>query len=138
MNPQTKGRMLTRIAPVSEGIRLEFIAHLISASAALHIHHLKTPSFSRHIALNDLYENLPELVDTLAEECLGEYGPVSAYPAATVSVAPSDDPLGFVSELLDYIKANRYQVSDESYIQNSIDAICSLLSRNKYKIRDLK
>lgn len=138
MNPQTKGRMLTRIAPVSQESRLEFLARLLSASAALHIHHLKTPAFSRHDALNDLYTGLPGLVDTLAEECLGEYGPVNNYPPVTVSVSPEEDPLGFVSELLDFVKASRYQVSDESYIQNSIDSICSLLSRNKYKIRDLK
>ena len=138
MNPPTKGRMLTRIMPVSESARLEFLARLLSASAALHIHHLKTSSFSRHDALNGLYTGLPGLVDTLAEECLGEYGPVNDYPPVTVSVAPGEDPLGFVTELFDYVKANRYQVSDESYIQNSIDSICSLLSRNKYKIRDLK
>lgn len=138
MNPQTKGRILTRIAPVTSEARVEFLARLISASAALHIHHLKTPSFSRHDALNGLYSELPGLVDTLAEECIGEYGPIVHYPAVTAGVAPESDPLGFVTELFDYVKANRYQVSDESYIQNSIDAICSLLSRNKYKIRDLK
>ena len=138
MIPQTKGRMLTRLATVSEPARLEFLARLLSASASVHIHHLKTSSFSRHEALNDLYTELPGLVDTLDEECRGEYGSSNLYPPVTVSVLPEDDPLTFVTELFDFVKVNRYEVSDESYIQNSIDAICSLLSRTKFKLRDLK
>lgn len=138
MIPQTKGRMLTRLATVSESVRQEFLATLISASARAHIHHLKTKSYSRHEALGALYGDLPGLVDTVVEECLGEYGPNDAYPSSAVSVTPEDDPLGYVTELMDYVKATRYEVSDQSYIQNSIDAICSLLSRTKYKLRDLK
>lgn len=138
MIPQTKGRVLTRLAAVNEQSRQEFLATLISAAATAHIHHLITKSFSRHKALDSLYSDLPGLVDTVVEECLGEYGPADAYPAITVSVQPQDDPLVFAVNLLDYVKQNRYEVSDESYIQNSIDAICSLLSRVKYMLRDLK
>lgn len=138
MIPQTKGRVLTRLASVNEQTRQTFLATLISAAASAQIHHLITKSFSRHKALDSLYSDLPGLVDTVVEECLGEYGPMDAYPAITVSVQPQDDPLAFVINLLDYVKQNRYEVSDESYIQNSIDAICSLLSRVKYMLRDLK
>lgn len=138
MIPQTKGRMLTRLVSVNDQSRQTFLATLISAAAAAHIHHLITKSFSRHKALDSLYSDLPGLVDTVVEECLGEYGPADAYPAITVSVQPQDDPLAFVTNLLDYVKQTRYEVSDESYIQNSIDAICSLLSRVKYMLRDLK
>lgn len=138
MIPQTKGRMLTRLVAVSEETRQQFLATLISASATAHIHHLKTKSFSRHKALDLLYSDLPGLVDTVVEECLGEYGPAENYPAITVGVQPQDDPLDFATNFLDYVKQTRYEVSDESYIQNSIDAICSLLSRVKYMLRDLK
>jgi hypothetical protein len=138
MIPQTKGRMLTRLATVNEQARQQFLATLISASASAHIHHLKTTSFSRHIGLDKLYSDLPGLVDALVEECLGEYGPANTYPPITVNVSPDANPLGFVEDLFDYVKTNRYEVSDESYIQNSIDAICSLLSRVKYMLRDLK
>lgn len=138
MIPQTKGRMLTRLVSVSEETRQQFLATLIVASASAHVHHLKTTSFSRHIGLDKLYSDLPGLVDALVEECLGEYGPSNIYPPITVEVAPDADPLAFVTDLFDYVKQTRYEISDESYIQNSIDAICSLLSRVRYMLRDLK
>ena len=44
----------------------EFILTLLHAATNTHILHFRTKSFAQHMALGTFYEELPDLVDTLA------------------------------------------------------------------------
>ena len=57
----------------------EFFGTLQQATVEAWKEHLKTDKYSKHIALNDFYEDVVELVDTLIEDYMGIYGKVSDY-----------------------------------------------------------
>jgi len=41
-----------------------------------HLAHLQTKSYSRHLALNEVYTTLPNMLDSLLESWQGKYGTV--------------------------------------------------------------
>lgn len=116
----------------------EFFSTLLAAATYAQILHRQTVgegSDARHRALGDLYDGLISLSDDVVEQYQGCYGLVRY-----VLVKPSEpaDALAFVGDLYDYIEATRYKVCDETHIQNSIDEICSLLSKAKFRLRFLR
>lgn len=111
-----------------------FVATLLHGVTAAHMLHLQTKSYAHHMALNTLYDELGELVDVVAEEYQGCNGVITTYPAG---FTPPADPIAYVQGLYDFIEQNRMAMTDESHIQNNIDAICTLLASTLYKLRYL-
>lgn len=116
----------------------EFFGRLLEAVTVGHILHLQEHgpgSFARHMALGDFYSGLDDLTDALIEEYQGCYALVMDYKR---SIETPDDAFHFVEALYEYVQESRYEVSDESHIQNRIDEICQLISRTKYKLAYLE
>lgn len=113
----------------------EFIARAFAARNAAHFAHLMTPSYAAHIALNQFYEGIIPLIDTVAESMIGRYGKFESFPNVR---EPATDGLQIVGNLTKWIDANRDQISDISEIQNDIDAILALCNSVAYKLRELK
>lgn len=113
----------------------EFFMVLLHAGTSGHLLHLQTRSYAQHKALDDFYSALPDLADSLIEAYQGKYGLVLDYPSG-YSV-PTGDPVQFVSELSDYVTANRGNVGADSELQNLIDEIQSLIDSTIYKLRFL-
>jgi Family of unknown function (DUF5856) len=69
----------------------DFILFLFDARSVAHALHLRTDSHAEHSALNDFYDALPDLVDSLAESYQGlcgviQYGGSQGYsiPASSM------------------------------------------------------
>lgn len=115
-----------------------FFGKLLESVTVTHILHLQVQgpgSFARHMALEAFYNEIGDLTDQIIEEYQGCYDLVTDY-ARTVEVP--DDALGYIEELYDFVQEHRFEVSDETHIQNRIDEICGLISRTKYKLRFLE
>jgi len=109
-----------------------FIGTLLHGVTVAHMLHLSTKSYARHMALNDLYDELGDLVDVVAEEHQGCFGVIENYNTAFVY---NNDPIKYVQGLYDFVEKNRKVMSNESHIQNNIDAICTLLATTLYKLK---
>jgi hypothetical protein len=114
----------------------EFFVTLLHAATSVHLLHLQTSSYSQHEALGELYDNLPNLVDSVIESYQGKYGLITSYPSGYAP--PTVGPLEFVSELSDYLASSRAEVAPDSEIQNAIDEIQALLNSTIYKLRFLQ
>lgn len=114
----------------------EFFSVLLMAAPYAHMAHLQTRSYAEHMALGTLYEELPGLVDSVIESYQGKYGLVMDYPAPK-QLPPLGNPVAMVTQLNKYIDEKRAEVSDDSEIQNDIDAIVSLLNSTTYKLKFL-
>jgi hypothetical protein len=112
----------------------EFFAVLLHAATIGHMLHLQTGSFAAHSALNDFYDELPDLVDELVEAYQGKFGIVEDYPFDKGIKIPSD-PIKFVEALSTYVDQNRNKVSDRSNHQNIIDEIATLIDKTAYKLK---
>ena len=124
---QTSEPVITPIA--------KFVAMLMHARTSVHIMHLQTRSFAQHMALDELYKGIPDLVDDLVEACQGLYGIIETYPAGWTP--PSRDALAEVVAMAKLIKATRRQLPQESELQNIIDEIAALFDTAIYKLRFL-
>ena len=110
-------------------------ATLLHAATSAHILHLKTRSFAAHMALDELYKELPGLVDDLIEAYQGKYGIVTDYPGGYAP--PGEDLVAFVQSVSDYLRDNRAAVGVDSELQNTADEIAGLLDSTLYKLRFL-
>lgn len=120
---------------VSEKLAAEFTAKLLYGAANIHYLHLMTPSYSKHVALNELYENLPGLVDTVIEQFQGINDVIDTYPMTGCKY--NSNMVTYIKELYDYVESVRYNISNTSHIQSDIDLIQALFASTLYKIKSL-
>ena len=115
----------------------ELVMRCFHARTAAHVLHLGSHSYSQHKALETFYEDIIDLVDTLAEvtqgcelELLKLTGPYKPYSDAET----------LLLELGDWISDNRHECCDaeDTYLQNIIDEIMALIRQTQYKLRFLK
>lgn len=114
----------------------KFVLDLLHGATSAHLLHLGTDSFAQHMALDELYKELPAKVDDLAEAWQGSRGKVLGQWRGGWT-PPTDDPLKFVEGLQQYVKSNRAALGPESQLQNLVDEIAELLDGVAYRIREL-
>lgn len=115
----------------------QFIARCLHARTGAHILHLKTRSYAAHKALNEFYEDIVGLVDSVAEAYQGRYGLIEDISARYTQV---DDPIKLVSELRTWVEENRYECcpAEDTSLQNLIDELVALCDSSIYKLKFLK
>lgn len=115
----------------------KIIAQLFAARDIAHSLHLRTRSFARHIALNELYDALLPLTDSLAEMFQGKYG-VSNFDARNAEVKFDDaDPLTFIKQLAEWAEASKQTIPQDSFIQSEWDIVLAAVYKAKYKLENL-
>lgn len=118
----------------------EFVGTMLHTAVIAHIMHLSvkgTGSYAKHKALQEYYEGIPDLVDTVAESIQGCYGElISGYPAMYGS--NESDPLTYLVSIRDYVLDARTDMPQDSQIQNEIDNIATLIDSTLYKLRFLQ
>ena len=113
------------------------VATLFLARDVAHREHLKTRSYSAHMALGDFYAGVIELADSLAETYQGHFNKLIDIPLLD---APKDTPIAeFLAGQHEWICDARYEAvpKDETAIQNIIDEIEALYMSTLYKLRFL-
>lgn len=114
----------------------EFISMTMALRTAAHLAHLKTRSYAAHMALQEFYEGVIELLDSYAETYQGLFAVLEQYPDTPV---PSQDPLMFIVDYADWLRSNKDALaSGETALANIIDEMIALSGRTIYKLRTLK
>lgn len=113
---------------------LIFNALLLRTQA--HIWHLQTTSFSEHKAFEELYKELDDINDRLAETAIGQNIFLDAdmsEPVQLFSVEDSDEVIdGFMEDLMELIEGKT-----EPALKAIMEEILSLMHRTKYKLNVL-
>jgi len=108
---------------------------LLMSAPVVHMLHLQTDSFAKHLALNDLYHDMPDLVDAIIEEFQSKYGIVSSY---STYVTYNANPVVFLEDLSKYLSVSRDSVATYSSIQANLDTLATAINSCLYKIKNLK
>lgn len=111
----------------------EFFGKLFQSRDTAHIIHLATKSFEVHKALNDYYDEIVGLSDSLIESYQGMYGLIQI----KIPSSCYQDPLVYFQNFLQTVKEGRKLFKDTN-LQNSTDNIIDLVSSTLYKLRFLK
>lgn len=132
-----KGSLLYGADTADAGGAAGFIAKLLHAATAIHMHHLMVEgpgSYAAHTALG-MYNDLVDAADGLAESWMGCTGEKLKFSGGTFELGA--DPIATVRSVYDYVEANRGLMGTESHIQNDIDGVCTLLASTLYKLTRL-
>ena len=102
----------------------KLIALLLLSRDTAHRQHWATLSFSQHKTLNEFYDNILELTDSLMEKYQGRNGRIEV-PTLEEKDTYSKDPSVVLKKHLDWIEKARYQAVTETdtALQNIIDEI---------------
>jgi hypothetical protein len=116
----------------------ELILRCFHARTNAHVIHLATRSDCVHRAMRTFYDDIIGFTDALAEGYIGEHGLIDF--TTPVRYAQLADPVKMVSELKEWIEANRYEAveAEDTFLHNVIDEIVLLCSSTLYKLKVLR
>lgn len=98
-----------------------------------HLMHLRRKSLGIHLALNDLYQSLPEILDRFVESFQGKYGIFESY---TDFKTYSGEPISYLKSKIAYLEKNREGLK-EGYLQQILDEGIEDIYVAIYKIENL-
>lgn len=115
-----------------------FVAQMFHARTVTHLMHLHTRRYAAHKALNEFYDEIVDLTDSLAEAFQGKYGVLQEYPTTQLPYE-LDAPIQMLEQLDEYIKGVRRLLCAESdtHLQNIVDEIAALTQSTLYKLKFL-
>ena len=120
---------------------VEMVSELFYSETQVHMFHLQTKSqssFSEHSALGGYYGEIGDKLDGLIESYQGKYDIVKGYKSYPFEDYKNVEQLiKYFNDLADMITIKRDCCKD-SYIQNQIDEIETLIYSTLYKLRNLK
>jgi hypothetical protein len=116
----------------------QLIAMLFLGREIAHREHLRTKSFSQHMALSTFYNEVVEIADSIAEAYQGRHGIIDKIPLLDNDMTGSIDMV--LEQQLAAIEKLRYTAVErtETAIQNLIDEAVALYLSTLYKLRNLK
>jgi len=137
--PEVVPQPVDQTCPIDLSIEsfTRFIACLFAARDKAHTLHLATKLFSKHVALNELYDLLLEFADKMAETYQGKYGILSInIPAA--DMFNQDDEISFVVALTDWLNGSaRSLIGTDDFIINLFEELLGEVYHIKYKLENL-
>ena len=110
------------------------LSRLFQLQVTAHMAHLQASTLARHLALDPLYSDLPELIDRLAETHQGLNGPIVGI---SMSAADSED----IRLLLDSVRMELVQARTsikEGCLLQILDDIDELMLTTCYKLDRLR
>lgn len=112
------------------------VSKLFESRTQVHIYHLQTKSFAVHKALDEYYNEIIPLVDSLIESYQGSYGILTGYTSSPY--LENDNPTTYLKSVLTYVQSNRSVISaSDTQLQNIVDEIVALLTSTLYKLVNL-
>lgn len=114
------------------------VSMLFGARDWAHMLHLKTQSHAAHLALEELYNELVEHADKMAETSQGKHGLLNVL--ADQSSFAGLDECGFVCKLACWLECEGRQAicPTDTYLLNQLDEVIATVYRTKYKLENLK
>ena len=117
---------------------ISLVSKLLDSQKQVHIFHLQTKSFAEHKALQDYYDAIPDLVDGLVESYQGKYGILSGWKSfPSADYQSPEQVISYLKSLSEDV-AKVYPNMKDTYIQNQLDEVTSLINSTLYKLRFLK
>lgn len=98
--------------------------------------HLRTAKYSKHMALNDFYEEMPDKVDALIEAWMGANGKkIKNYE--NILQSSNMNTLTYLKELRRVVKQGYVLMNGEKELEALLDDIVELIDSTLYKVKEL-
>ena len=125
---------------MEEKLFTNFIDTLLQSQIQSKIYHwqmLEEGSYAAHIALGEYYDEIGDIADDLVESFQGRYGIVRGFKQFT-SFKEDNNPVPYFEALRKYVEINRFNFTQDTYIQNQVDELVKLIESTLYKLKNLR
>jgi DNA-binding ferritin-like protein len=117
----------------------DFISLLLHSRTQTHSFHLGVTSYAAHKALQEYYEGIVDMIDTISESYQGKYGLMKLKSVTGLDTDNSvENIISYFEKLAKYVSTKRTsEPLKDSFIQNEIDNIEVLVYKTIYKLKNL-
>lgn len=125
------------VEPTEPVMEMQAVVGTVMMSVSyIHLFHLITTDYATHKALQEYYEKMPELVDTLAENYLATT-PTTNFK---ICIVPSKlDPIHYLENLQEFVEDYRKKkLADEALFSSLVDDVLKLIGTTLYRLKRLK
>ncbi len=116
----------------------QFFGKLFQIRDQIHLRHLRVSgpgSYAQHTALNEFYDGILSLTDSLIESYQGKYGIINI----VIKESKDIDAISLLKELASLTDGGAaYKMFKETFLQNEVDEISKLTYSTLYKLQNLK
>lgn len=117
---------------------VEMVSLLLHSRTQVHTLHLQTKSYPEHMALNEYYDGIGDLIDGIIESYQGKYDIIQGYKSYDlVNYKSTESTIKYLKDLDGRVQKLRGCCKD-TFIQNQIDNVNELINSTLYKLRFLK
>jgi len=114
------------------------VSLLLHSRTQVHTLHLQTKSYPEHMALNEYYDGIGDLIDGIIESYQGKYDIIQGYKSYDlVNYKSTESTIKYLKDLDGRVQKLRGCCKD-TFIQNQIDNVNELINSTLYKLRFLK
>lgn len=123
---------------------VKLFSKLFESREMAHVYHLQVKgdegSHAAHVALNEYYDGVLDLIDDLVETYTGQYDIVDGYESIDTNITKTKDMLEYFKGLAQFIKDSRYKalLQEDTHLQNIVDEVVALIYKTIYKLRFTK
>ena len=114
----------------------EFFGTLLYSKTETHKSHLETGVHRDHITLNEFYDDIVDLIDSLIETYQGLHGKVKDYKNLLTTDGP--DTVDYFENLREMVVDGRKKYCTESELQSICDSILELIDSTLYKLKEFE
>lgn len=117
-----------------------FISTLMQSKVQAKIFHwqvLEEGSYAAHMALDQYDEDIEDLIDSLVESFQGRYGIVRNFKGPS-SYREDNNIVPYFKGLVKYVEVNRYNFTQDTYIQNQVDEVVKVINNTLYRLQNLR
>lgn len=120
---------------------VDFASMLLHSRNQAHVFHLRVSpkGLAPHLALQEYYEGIIDLLDGIVEPYQGMAGLIEFKPVKGIdNDASIENIISYFNDLLKFVQAERKKEElSASWIQNEIDNIEKLIYKTLYKLKNL-
>lgn len=112
------------------------VGKLFAARQTIHALHLRSKDYAEHVALDEFYTGILDLIDEFVEVYQGQYGLVEQ--AKSITVDTTADPVTYLKTLCGTIRKTREALgAEDTHLQNILDEMLGTSYRTIYKLENL-
>ena len=114
----------------------EYVGTLMQSRNQAHIFHLQTSSYAKHVALQEYYEGIIDLIDSLVEAYQGKYEILTDYKMIGTlgDIKDEGDVASYIEKIARYCELKREKLPQDGFLNNIYDDIDTLLRTTHYKL----
>lgn len=111
----------------------KYIENLLESRTVTHLYHLSTSSYAKHIALEEYYTEIVNLIDEIVETYQGKYGIMKL--ELTTDFKNDINSVEYFEYLAQFVETIRSELPQDNFLQHQYDDVETLIYKTLYKLK---